>query len=265
MHIENGLQAQVARQFIDRRDSMLQALTARARTPAGEQGTPPAASLAGDEVRLSPEARAAAWQLRLAPPGGYPELPAPDVVVAVLRAVFEAPAGTSVREPLAALRTLLTQLARDFRGHSLVAGAAASQPAADIVRLLLGEPRPGLLSPPIRFNPVAVASAVRALLTQAGLAASGSTSPFERAAAALLAAVLSWRESVPGQPFASLASHVPGDLPAALLSMAGAPLRPAKRRRAAGRHTDSEYGWQAPGDDDGRTGEQPYRSSPRRT
>ncbi|HNM77802.1 MAG TPA: hypothetical protein PKI89_05535 [Tepidiformaceae bacterium] len=248
MHIENGLQAQVARQFIERRDSMLQALASRIKTPAGEQGTPPAASLAGDEVLLSPEARAAAWQLRLVEPGGYPGLPAPDRIVAALRAVFEAPPGTDLREPLAALRTLLAQLARNFPGDA-PAGAAPSQPAADIVRLLLGEPGRGLLPAASRFDPAAVASAVRALLAQAGLAAAGNPSPFERAAAALLAAVLTWREGAPGQPYANPATHQPGDLPAALLSLAGAPTRLPKRRRA-GRGSTDEHEWAPPDNED---------------
>ena len=262
MNIENGLQAQVACQFIARRESMLEELASRAKTPAGERGAPPAASLGGDEVRLSPEARAAAWQLRLVEPGGYPGLPAPDEVVAALRAVFEAPPGTDLHEPLAALRTLLARLATGFPGGFPGAGTTQSLPAAELVRLLLGEPGGGLPPGVARFDAEAAASALRALLSQAGAGGPSTAVPaFERAAAALLAAVLSWRERAAGPAFPGFATHTPGNLPAALLSLASEPPRRPRRRGVAASHGERDETDQPPDKED----DEPYRSSPRRT
>lgn len=268
MRINSDFDEQVSREFLARRASMASELGARpARTPAGIRAVPPAAQVAGDEVHISPEARAAVW----APPGGPAQplrsFPSPTEVIAVLRALAELPPGAVPEAGLKDLGRLLGQLARGLPGQA--PPVASEQPAAladAVVRILLGD-RPGMLAAPTAdIDAPAALQALRDLLATAAGASTGPVTTFERATAALLLAVLRWRGPLAGLPLPDAVSTPAEGFPPALLSLVGQQGRPLRPRRRT-RDDDPE---RAPDDEEETEDELeepplPYRSSPRRT
>ena len=149
MRITTDLEEQVSRELIARRAAMVTELSDRtARTPAVQRETPPAARAGGDEVHISPEARATAWSRENARAQLLRAFPSPSEVVAALRALVELPVGEAPDAALKSVGELLAGLARGLPGE---APGGPQSPTATlagaVVRLFLGEPDRGPLPP----------------------------------------------------------------------------------------------------------------------
>lgn len=235
MRITTDLEEQVSREFIARRAAMAAELSARTvRTPAVQRETAPAARADGDEVHISPEARATAWARANAPAQPLRAFPSPSEVVAALRALVELPAREAPDAALKSVGELLAGLVRGLPGEA--PGGAQTPSAAlagAVVRLFLGEPGRGPALPDGTFDVPAALRAVQDLIAAGAEPSAGQQTTLERAAAALMLAVLRWRAA----GTAPLPAPGPaGDsFPAALLSLAGTQSRaPRMRRRKSG-------------------------------
>lgn len=266
MRINSDFEEHVAREFLARRAAMTAELATRpARTPAGHRGVAPAVPVSGDEVHISPEARATSWAKPGASAGLIPAFPSPAEVAAALRTLVELPAGAVANQPLGDLARLLSGLATGLPGNPPPSRETAATLLADtIVRILLGPPPQHAGSPALPTESTAVLQLARELVAAGREPAAGQQTSIERATAALLLGVLRWRGALPAQiqPEPRPAS---GELPAALLSLVDPP-KPGSRR--ARRRTQPNSAPDPETDPYARDDEPPanlYRSSPRRT
>ena len=185
----------------------------------GHGAVSPAASVP-DSVVLSAEARTAHLPRDLA---GLPlpPFPSPLQLIAALKE-FEAATTPQARADLAAhLSQLVVRLSRSVPlGAAVPPGENAS--AARLVRLLLGSP-----------GAEEAHALLRQLLAGAGLASSASpatlpTTTYERAAVAILTAIMQHRE---GAGFVPAEPRLPQTFPAALLGLFAPPPAPRRRRQ----------------------------------
>lgn len=238
MRITTDLEEQVSRELIARRAAMVAEFSARtARTPAVQRETPPAARAGGDEVHISPEARATAWSRETAQAQPLRAFPSPSEVVAALRALAELPVGEAPDAALKSVGELLAGLARGLPGQSPGGPQSPTATLADaVVRLFLGEPDRGPLPPDRPLDITAALRAVQELVTAGAGPPAGQQTTLERATAALLLAVLRWRNA--GAPPLPAAAQPGEAFPAALLSLLGEPrpprIRPRKSRAPGG-------------------------------
>ncbi len=266
MRIENDFEDQVSREFLARRAAMVAELSGRtAPTRSGHRATAPATQVAGDEVHISPEARAAVWTKD--GPAGQPlrPFPSPSEVVAALRALTELPRGASPGAALDVLRVVLAGLARGLPGTAPTEPQTPASVLADAVVRLLLEPRSSAgTPPPSQAEAAAILQAVQNLVAAGVEASAGQQTVLERATAALLLAVLRWRGAVSPAPAEGPRGEA---FPPALLSLfAGqaTQTRPRRRRRRGdepdGATDEETERWD--GDPEEGAG---YRSSPWRT
>ncbi len=212
----------VGKQAGTRREAMateIARLGAKLAEPA--QGTAKPIGNIADSVRISAEARAAQFPRRLAELP-LARFPSPAALVAALKDVAAAATSEGTVEPLARLVSLVRQMAQALPASPPASAATpASAAAAELVRVLLRGPN---------GSRDGVAALVRELLaalpsTPQHGAPTLQATPFERAAVAVLSAVMSARAD--GQ--AALPSEqIPGPLPPALYSAAAGP--PLARR-----------------------------------
>ena len=264
MRINGDFEEQVTREFASRRGSMESDLSRLGPQPSGShRAVPPAVPMGADAVQISPEARSAA--ARQAPPDLLLKpFPSPEELIAALRAVLSTEVPAEIHQFVRELSALLGRLAAGLPGSAPSTGG--DQPpallAVRIVRLLLGG-NPGLIgggiTPEQSNEAAALLRELFALPAAQPATLGGPPTAFERAAAAILLAVVRWRgqilEPSPALPGAGL--------PPALHSLAGtvSGQRPRKRRRRM--RPEREEPQLDQGDEP--ASELDYRSSPRRT
>ncbi len=263
MHIRGELADAAARELQARRASLASELArVAARSTLSGARAQPAVTPAEDEVHISTEARAANWARQAGIPDVLRPFPSPTELIAALTAALNAPGETAPAE-VARLARVLGELASGLPGAapSLSAVTPATALADAIVRVLLGTPAG---APPDARALRTALELVRELVTApAAPIAPEARRPalMERAAAAIVLAVLRWRGSGVALPHAADGGPA-AELPAALLSLVDPSVTalPRKRRRRsalqddpATDEADAEQDGPPPG----------YRSNPR--
>lgn len=207
----------IGKQALARREALngeLSRLGAKLAEP-GHGAVSPAGDLA-DSVRISAEARAAQFSRKLGELP-LPPFPSPLQLVAALKSLAAARTPEQSAEAIRALVSLVRQLARALPANPAQGPATPSgETAAALVRALLSAGSPGHAGPLAR-------ELLAAFPAQAAQGATVPATTFERAAVAILTAVMNLRAS--GDIPIPLAGGAPGatPFPAALLGFLAQP------------------------------------------
>ncbi len=244
----------IGKQVLARRETLngeLSRLGAKLAEP-GHGAVSPAGDLA-DSVRISAEARAAQFSRKLGELP-LPPFPSPLQLVAALKSLAAARTPEQSAEAVRALVSLVRQLARALPANPAQGPATpAGEAAAVLVRALLGAGSPGQAGPLAR-------ELLAAFPVQAVQGVTRPANTFERAAVAILTAVMNLRAS--GEIPIPLAGGAPGGMPfpAALLAFLAqpSPTGPIRRKRRTERETSHE-------DDEDDPEERPQPEDSRRT